>query len=146
MPRLHVRDLGGIISVLGAPFPHRGAAYHGESVETQYSTIQEQTDLQATRHPVRAPSFFRSNWCEERRGLFALKEVTAMPAQTLLRPAELAERVGVHVSTIRRWAAEGRIPGGRRTLGGHYLLPSGAAEDLAALITVSEEEPAQKAG
>ena len=59
-----------------------------------------------------------------------------MPTQTFVTPSQLAERVGVHPSTIRRWVAEGKVPA-IHTLGGHLRIARDAAEHLADRTTVA---------
>lgn len=51
-----------------------------------------------------------------------------MPEQ-YLTPAEAAQRLGVHVVTIRRWTASGRLEA-IRTPGGHRRIPTAAVERL----------------
>jgi excisionase family DNA binding protein len=48
-----------------------------------------------------------------------------------LRPAEVAELLGVHPKTVSRWAKEGKLAF-RRTLGGHRRYPEPAIRELAA--------------
>jgi excisionase family DNA binding protein len=48
-----------------------------------------------------------------------------------LRPAEVAELLGVSPKTVSRWAKEGKLPC-RRTLGGHRRYPEHEIRALAA--------------
>ena len=52
-----------------------------------------------------------------------------MPPATLLSVSEAAERLGVHVSTVRRWTSDGTLPE-VRTPGGHRRFPVEAVERL----------------
>jgi excisionase family DNA binding protein len=48
-----------------------------------------------------------------------------------LRPAEVAELLGVSPKTVTRWAREGKLPC-LRTLGGHRRYPEHEIRELAA--------------
>ena len=46
-----------------------------------------------------------------------------------LTTAQVADKMGVDDSTVRRWCAEGKLPH-IRTLGGHIRIPQSAVTEL----------------
>ncbi len=52
-----------------------------------------------------------------------------MTTQTLLKPYEIAEKLGVHKLTVTGWARKGQVKS-IRTPGGHYLIPQSEADRL----------------
>jgi excisionase family DNA binding protein len=54
-----------------------------------------------------------------------------------LRPADVAELLGVHPKTVSRWAKEGKLPF-LRTLGGHRRYPEHEIRELAAGLAQQE--------
>ena len=64
---------------------------------------------------------------------------------TLLSVSEAAERLGVHVSTVRRWTDDGTLPE-VRTPGGHRRFPVEAVERLRRERTVGAAEAAVASG
>ena len=52
-----------------------------------------------------------------------------MPAPDLLSVSAVADLLGVHVDTVRRWTGEGKLPE-VRTPGGHRRIPRGAVQRL----------------
>lgn len=70
-----------------------------------------------------------------------------MPAATLLSVSEAADRLGVHISTVRRWTDDGTLPE-VRTAGGHRRFPVEAVERLRRERTagVADERPGPAAG
>jgi len=63
--------------------------------------------------------------------------MTDAPAQELLTSGEVAKRFRVSVSSVRRWAAAGRIPSFRTPTGQHRY----RAADVARIIGQTELEP-----
>lgn len=58
-----------------------------------------------------------------------------------LRLPELAERIGIHSSTLRRWCEEGKGPRHIKTPGGTYIFRS---EDVEKWLAGLEVEPVGK--
>lgn len=70
-----------------------------------------------------------------------------MPPSTLLSVSEAADRLGVHISTVRRWTGNGTLPE-IRTAGGHRRVPSEAIDRLLSETPVGPEntEPTDTPG
>ena len=63
-----------------------------------------------------------------------------MTLSAYLTAAQVAERLGVSVKTVSRWANEGRLAH-QRTLGGHRRYDPGQIDRLARELTVPVAQP-----
>lgn len=59
----------------------------------------------------------------------------------LLTPAQAAHELGVHGSSIRRWALSGLIPGAVQTPGGWILVPRAGLQGLLKPLVAAEHKP-----
>ena len=75
--------------------------------------------VRGTKHQVSRES------CAIRAGLCYAHSMT----EPKLTTAQVADKMGVDDSTVRRWCAEGKLPH-IRTLGGHIRIPQSAVTEL----------------